>query len=60
MLPASRDALRTERYLDDLMTADERHSGAAPTDLDTDRDVRAAAAALRSGLVRVHPSFRFE
>jgi hypothetical protein len=60
MLPASRDALRTERYLDDLMTADERHSGSAPADLDTDRDVRAAAAALRSGLVRVHPSFRFE
>jgi hypothetical protein len=59
MLPHSRAADRTGRYLDDLLAADERRAD-VPTDLDTHPEVRAAAAALSSGLVRVHPSFRFE
>jgi hypothetical protein len=59
MLPHSRAAVRTERYLDDLLAADERRA-VAPSDVDTHPEVRTAAAALSSGLVRVHPSFRFE
>ena len=60
MPPVSREALRTERYLDNLLAAGERRAGGAPTDVETDREVRTAAAALSAGLVRVHPSFRFE
>ena len=59
MLPGSREALRTERYLDGLLVADEQRAG-APLDVDTDPQVVMASAALRAGLVRVHPSFRFE
>jgi hypothetical protein len=57
---ASRDARRTERYLDGLMEAEERGAAAAPMDLDLDPAVLLAARELRAGLVRVHPSFRFE
>jgi hypothetical protein len=56
----TRDARRTERYLDELMTADERRSSAVPTDVDLDPAIRLAARELRAGLSRVHPSFRFE
>jgi len=56
----SRDARRTERYLDGLLAADERHAPAVPVDADLDPGVELAAGRLRSGLVRLHPSFRFE
>jgi hypothetical protein len=55
-----RDAQRTERYLDGLMAADERRAPESPVDADLDPAIRLAARELRSGLVRVHPSFRFE
>jgi hypothetical protein len=57
---ASRDARRTERYLDGLMEAEERGAAEAPMDLDLDPAVLLAARELRVGLIRVHPSFRFE
>ena len=56
----TRDARRTERYLDGLMAADERRVAGIPVDADLDPAVRFAAGELRNGLVRVHPSFRFE
>ncbi|MGD0122400.1 MAG: hypothetical protein ABSC46_07560 [Candidatus Limnocylindrales bacterium] len=56
----TRDARRTERYLDGLMAADERRASDGPVDTDLDPAIYVAAQALRSGLVRVHPSFRFE
>jgi hypothetical protein len=55
-----RDARRTERYLDELMVADERRASEFPVDIDVDPEIRLAARELRAGLVRVHPSFRFE
>jgi len=55
-----RDARRTELYLDGLMEAEERGAEGAPMDLDLDPAVLLAASELRAGLVRVHPSFRFE
>ena len=57
---SSRDARRTERYLDGLMEAAERGAAEAPMDLDLDPTILLAARELRAGLVRVHPSFRFE
>ena len=66
MFDGSRDARRTDRFVDGLLAAegrrtpDERRAHDAPADAATDPAVRAAAEALRSGLVRVHPSFRFE
>lgn len=56
----TRDARRTERYLDGLMAADERRSPGIPVDVDLDPAVRFAAGELSTGLVRVHPSFHFE
>jgi hypothetical protein len=56
----TRDARRTERYLDGLMSADERRAHEVPADTELDPAVRLAARELRSGLLRVHPSFRFE
>ena len=55
-----RDARRTSRYLDGLMAADERRAAETPADADLDPAIRFAARELRAGLVRVHPSFRFE
>jgi hypothetical protein len=55
-----RDARRTERYVDELMAADERRASEFPVDVDMDPEIRVAARELRAGLVRVHPSFRFE
>ena len=57
---ATRDARRTERYLDGLMAADERRASEVPVDADLDPAIRFAARELRAGLTRVHPSFRFE
>jgi hypothetical protein len=56
----TRDARRTERYLDGLLAADERRASGVPADADLDAGVRFAAGELRANLVRVHPSFRFE
>jgi hypothetical protein len=56
----TRDARRTERYLDGLLAADERRAAEVPVDTDLDPAVRSAARELRAGLTRVHPSFRFE
>jgi hypothetical protein len=56
----TRDARRTERYLDGLMAADDRRAPGIPVDVDLDPAVRFAAGELRTGLIRVHPSFRFE
>ncbi len=62
MIPgsATRDARRTERYLDGLVAGDERRAAEIPVDTDMDPAIRVAARQLRAGLVRVHPSFRFE
>jgi hypothetical protein len=57
---ATRSARRTERYLDGLVAADERRSAEIPVDTDMDPAIRVAVRQLRAGLVRVHPSFRFE
>jgi hypothetical protein len=53
------DALRTDRYLELLLSAD---TGAAdaPSDPEMDRSIRDAAARLRRYLAPVRPSFRFE
>ena len=56
----TRDARRTERYLNGLVAADERRAPDGPVDTELDPAIRVAAEELRSGLVRVHPSFRFE
>jgi hypothetical protein len=56
----TRDARRTERYLDGLTTADERRASEVPVDAELDPAIRLAARELRAGLTRVHPSFRFE
>ena len=56
----TRDARRTERYLDGLTSADDRRASDVPVDVDVDPAVRLAARELRDSLTRVHPSFRFE
>jgi hypothetical protein len=56
----TRDARRTERFLDGLMAADERRVSEFPVDVEVDPAIRAAARKLRVDLVRMHPSFRFE
>lgn len=56
----TRDARRTERYLDGLMAADERREAGFPVDAEMDTAVGLSARRLRADLVRVHPSFRFE
>jgi hypothetical protein len=54
------DALRTDRYLEALLAAQEREVAAVPADAALDPAVRDAAGRLARDLVRVHPSFRFE
>jgi hypothetical protein len=56
----TRDARRTERYLNGLMIAAERRVSEVPVDVEVDPAVRFAARELRACLTRVHPSFRFE
>jgi hypothetical protein len=54
------DALRTDRYLEALLAAQERRASDSPSDSRLDPAVRAAATQLADQLVPVHPSFRFE
>jgi hypothetical protein len=54
------DALRTDRYLESLLAAADRRADDVPADVALDAGVRDVAARLQRGLVRVHPSFRFE
>ena len=54
------DALRTDRYLESLLAAADRRADDVPADIALDEGVRDVAARLQRGLVRVHPSFRFE
>lgn len=54
------DALVADRYLEGLLAAAEPRAADAPADASLDPDLRHAARVLRSALVRVHPSFRFE
>ena len=54
------EALITDRYLEALLAAAERHAPDAPADAALDPAIRSAARRLRDELVRVHPSFRFE
>ncbi len=60
------EALVTDRYLESLLAARDRRDqpprrGAAPgVDRDLDAGVAATARSLELGLIRVHPSFRFE
>jgi len=54
------DALRTDRYLDAILAAAERHAHDVPAAIEIDPALRRAAVRLRRDLVRVHPSFRFE
>ncbi len=54
------DALVADRYLDDLLAAGDRHASDVPADAALDPDLRRTVRLLRSSLVRVHPSFRFE
>lgn len=56
----TRDARRTERFLDGLMAADERRVSEFPVDVEMDPAIRLVARKLRVDLVRMHPSFRFE
>jgi hypothetical protein len=54
------EALVTDRYLESLFVAHERHAVDSPADPDLDPTVRRTAQRLSADLVRVHPSFRFE
>ncbi|MFM2105511.1 MAG: hypothetical protein RL338_543 [Chloroflexota bacterium] len=54
------DALVTDRYLDALLEAGERRAFDAPSDARLDPALRRTARRLSGGLVRIHPSFRFE
>jgi hypothetical protein len=56
----ARDAQRTERYVDELLAAADRGAIDAPVDADVDPALLGAARRLRTDLIRVHPSFRFE
>lgn len=54
------EALVTDRYIESLFTARDRGAVDAPGDVELDPSIRAVAARLTGGLMRVHPSFRFE
>ena len=53
-------ALVTDRYLELLLLAEDRHAPDTPADPALDPAIRGAARRLSANLVRVHPSFRFE
>jgi len=54
------EALVSDRYLDSLLAARDRHALDVPADLDLSPDVRRVAVRLATGVDRIHPSFRFE
>ena len=54
------EALVSDRYLDSLLAARDRHALDVPADLDLAPDVRRVAVRLATGVDRIHPSFRFE
>ena len=54
------DALVADRYLDDLLAGGDRCATDVPADAALGPELRDAVRVLRSSLVRVHPSFRFE
>ena len=54
------EALRIDRYLESILLARERGDAAALYDAGLDPDLRLTAERLSAGLIRVHPSFRFE
>ncbi len=59
------DALRTERFVNDLMAdghgpAEAPLADASAGHAEGDAQIQLAARALRANLIRVHPSFRFE
>ncbi|HLY15151.1 MAG TPA: hypothetical protein VKR24_12440 [Candidatus Limnocylindrales bacterium] len=54
------EALLVDRYLESILLARERGFGLAGHDPSLDPELRAASDWLTAGLVRVHPSFRFE
>jgi hypothetical protein len=54
------EALVADRYLDALLAGAERRAADVPADLRLEPVVRGVALTLQRGLVRVHPSFRFE
>jgi hypothetical protein len=54
------EALQVDRYLETLLLARDRGASFGPYDPDLDPALRSVAERLSAGLVRVHPSFRFE
>ncbi len=54
------EALLVDRYLESILLARERGSRLAIHDAGLDPDLRVASDWLTAGLIRVHPSFRFE
>ena len=54
------EALRIDRYLESILLARERGDAAVLYDAGFDPDLRVTAERLSAGLIRVHPSFRFE
>jgi len=54
------EALITDRYIESLFAARDRGAVDAPGVMELDPSIRAVAARLTGGLMRVHPSFRFE
>ncbi len=54
------EALLVDRYLESILVARERGTAAVVHDARLDSDLRAASDWLTAGLIRVHPSFRFE
>lgn len=54
------EVLRVDRYLESILVARDRGAAATPYDLRLDPELRSVAERLSAGLVRVHPSFRFE
>ena len=54
------EALLVDRYLESILLARERGSRLAVHDASLDPELRLASDWLTAGLIRVHPSFRFE
>ena len=54
------EALLVDRYLESILVARERGTTVAVHDASLDSALRGASDWLTAGLIRVHPSFRFE